>query len=214
MPLTFATLLVHLHEQLQTAVDDIEADREARERGPYLSVADLSVELPVDVLADEDGELPVTPGAGEGTVSVTFRPGPVDEDPVDEDPADDDPNATEAVEGVGPVRGGALGAASVDSLSALAGAEPSAVAAAAGVSTRRAEGFVRAAGLVEVGADRQTAELLAARGVGRDDLAAMTVDEALAELTAAVEERAAEVPRDYAPDARVVANLVERAGGE
>lgn len=214
--MTFEDLVVRLHDEFQDALDEIEAEREARDRGRFLTVNEVDISIPVDILSDAD-DLDITPGKGDGTLSVSFRPGVVGIESIagatPESPHDDtaDEKTMKRVEGIGDERASQLRGGGINSLAALAGADPEQIARMVNVSKNRAAAFIRAADILLLGADPQTAELLAVRGIDADRLTTMTADELLTETEAALDERIAEVPQDYAPDIRALSNLINRA---
>lgn len=178
-------------------------------------------QTPGDATCESD--LVVVPGRGGGELTVSFRPSarrvaPDTERPTvpDRSPSPDStPESSmvdvSRVEGIGPVTREQLRAAGFPSLGALADADPGQVADVLGVSHERAASFVAAAGLQGLGADAQTAELLAARGVDRTTVADLDAGSAVDEVDAALADRAGEVPADYVPDVRRLDALVRRA---
>lgn len=170
-----------------------------------------------------DDDIVVVPGRGDGELTVSFRPSTrrvasdTDRPPVEGQPGTPDPGSriprgdVSRVEGIGPVARDALRAAGISSLEALAEVDPDRVADAAGVSRERADAFVTAARLQMLGADAQTAELLAARGVDEASLAKLDVAAAVDEIDGALDERLAEVPGEYVPDVRRLDSLIRAA---
>lgn len=180
--------------------------------GPFVGDVD-----PGDVLEGVDGDAGVGAGASEGTDELVIPEVPADLPAVAFEPslpADLRAGAelsVETVEGIGPKRAVALEGMGVTTVAELAAADPEAVAEELATSDAQARRFVDRARFVDLGADAQTAELLADAGVALDEL----VDADPGDLLARLRERAASgetpVPASYEPEAATVERVVELA---
>jgi hypothetical protein len=208
----FDEIVARVQADLQRGVETVERarlDREGETR-VFLTVGSVEVDLPVgpatgdDETDGEDG-VDVTPGTGEGRISLSFVPSKVG--PLEAAP--DFP--LEYLEGVGPARARDLTAAGVESVRALAAADPRTLSVETDLSAARARRFVEMARLVKLGADGQTAEALVELGFDRDRLATRTPDEVAAAIEEAVAAGDVSVPAGYEFDRSLVAPLVSRA---
>jgi hypothetical protein len=212
----FDEIVARVQADLQRGVETVERarlDREGETR-VFLTVGSVEVDLPVgpaggtETDGDETSEgddLEVTPGTGEGRISLSFvssKVGPLEAAP-------DFP--LEYLEGVGPARARDLTAAGVESVRALAAADPRTLSVETDLSAAQARRFVEMARLVKLGADGQTAEALVELGLDRDRLATRTPDEVAAAVEDAVAAGEVSVPADYEFDRSLVAPLVSRA---
>ena len=207
----FDEIVARVQADLQRGVETVERarlDREGETR-VFLTVGSVDVDLPVDATeSDPEGvsdDIEVTPGSGDGRVSLSFVPskvGPLAAAP--DFPLD-------YLEGIGEQRTQDLAAAGIEGVRDLAVADPRVLSVETPLSESQARRFVEMARLVKLGADTQTAEAFVDLDLDRDALATLSQTDVVERVQSAVDAGEVSFPKDYRFDAGAVEPLVSRA---
>ena len=207
----FDEIVARVQADLQRGVETVERarlDREGETR-VFLTVGSVDVDLPVDATeSDPEGvsdDIEVTPGSGDGRVSLSFVPskvGPLAAAP--DFPLD-------YLEGIGEQRTQDLAAAGIEGVRDLAVADPRVLSVETSLSESQARRFVEMARLVKLGADTQTAEAFVDLDLDRDALATLSQTDVVERVQSAVDAGEVSFPKDYRFDAGAVEPLVSRA---
>jgi hypothetical protein len=209
--LRFDEIVARVQADLQRGVETVERarlDREGETR-VFLTVGSVDVDLPVAATESDPEEagddIEVTPGSGDGRVSLSFVPskvGPLAAAP--DFPLD-------YLEGIGEQRTQDLAAAGIEGVRDLAVADPRVLSLETPLSESQARRFVEMARLVKLGADTQTAEAFVDLGLDRDALATLSQTDVVERVQSAVDAGEVSFPKDYRFDAGAVEPLVSRA---
>lgn len=207
----FDEIVARVQADLQRGVETVERarlDREGETR-VFLTVGSVDVDLPVAATeSDPEGagdDIEVTPGSGDGRVSLSFVPskvGPLAAAP--DFPLD-------YLEGIGEQRTQDLAAAGIEGVRDLAVADPRVLSVETSLSESQARRFVEMARLVKLGADTQTAEAFVDLDLDRDALATLSQTDVVERVQSAVDAGEVSFPKDYRFDAGAVEPLVSRA---
>jgi hypothetical protein len=206
----FDEIVTRVQADLQRGVETVERarlDREGETR-VFLTVGSVDVDLPVAAVASDaerEDDIKVTPGSGDGHVSLSFVPskvGPLAAAP--DFPLD-------YLEGIGERRTQDLSAAGIEGVRDLAVADPRVLSVETPLSESQARRFVEMARLVKLGADTQTAEALVDLDIDRDALATLSGTDVAERVQSAVDADEVSFPKDYRFDAGTIDPLVSRA---
>lgn len=219
---------------LQAEVERGVADAARRDgvdgTGAAYAVERVELELPVDTFVNdaEDGVerqcrdcgerlslgLGVTPGEGDGTLTVDFTPNRRDsldstEPPMEGVEREDEP-LEDAVAGLGRLPAERLRERGIETVTDLASADVDQVAAVL-ESDERASRVITGAKLRELGVEKPTARVLAAVGYGPDHLADADPTAVVRVIETAIEDGNASIPEGYEIDYGAIDAAVDRA---